>query len=404
MIHDHAGSWSGCLAARLAYHSAVTTIRLARAVQGRGITLIRRVYEGAPPGCINLGLGQPADPVPDAALAAARAALEKRVVAYTPTAGLPELRAALAEKAYGDRAESVLVTSGSQEALWVTLMGLVNPGEDVLFAEPGYPAYRMVTEMIGARAVTVRTRLEDGWRLDPDAVAAAWTAGTRALIVGSPGNPTGCFAQDQAGMERLYRLCVERDAWFIADEIYAPIRFARPHEPLHVLGDRVVAIGGMSKAWSGTGFRIGWIHALPELLHGVMPLHQQVALCAPTIGQHAALACMPAWGEPLERELAERYGPRRRAMLESIARMPDARVHEPDGAFYAFVDVSRHAQDTLALALRLRDEAKVITAPGEAFGAMAGYLRLSFVADPDVIREGVGRIAAFLERESGAAR
>ena len=150
------------------WHDRLVTppIRFARCVSGRGITLIRRVYEGAPAGCINLGLGQPTDPAPEAAIAAAKAMLDRGVVAYSPTAGIPELRAALAERVYGSRAESVLVTSGSQEALWVTLMGLVDPGEDVLFAEPGYPAYRMVTEMIGARAVAVPTRFEDKWRLE----------------------------------------------------------------------------------------------------------------------------------------------------------------------------------------------------------------------------------------------
>src|SRR5205814_9856476 len=121
---------------------------------------------------INLGLGQPVDPAPAAALEAAAAALSRRVVPYSPTAGLLELRRAIAEKAHGSPDPgSVLVTSGSQEALWVTLMGLVDPGEDVLFAEPGYPAYRMVTEMIGARAVTVQGRFANGWRLDPEAVA-----------------------------------------------------------------------------------------------------------------------------------------------------------------------------------------------------------------------------------------
>lgn len=377
----------------------MTPIRFARCVQGRGITLIRRVYEGAPAGCINLGLGQPIDPAPEAAIAAAKAVLDRRVVAYSPTAGLPELRAALARRVYGGRAEGVLVTSGSQEALWVTLMGLVEPGEDVLFAEPGYPAYRMVTEMIGARAVAVPSRFEASWRLEPEAVEAAWTDRTRAVIVGSPANPTGMFANAQEGMERIHAICRERGAWFVADEIYAPIRFATPHRPLHELGERVVAIGGMSKAFSGTGFRIGWIHALPEIVSGLLPLHQQVALCAPTMGQHAALASLESWGAPLEAELHARYAPRRRAMVDALAAIPGIRFHEPEGAFYVFVDVSRYATDTLALALRLRDEARVITAPGESFGAAGtGFLRLSFVADAAQIREGVERIAALLGR------
>lgn len=378
-------------------------VRLARSVEGRGITLIRRVFEGAPAGCINLGLGQPTDALPDAAVDAMRRVLETRHVAYSPTAGLPALRRTIAERAYDGDPERVLVTAGSQQALWVALMGLVNPGEDVLIAEPGYPAYRMVASMIGARPVSVPLGFESGWKLDPAAVEAAWTDRTRALIVASPSNPTGMFAGSQAQVERLARLCEERGAWLIADEIYGGIRFVEPHRPLATLGDRVIAIGGIAKAFSGTGLRIGWLHAVPEVVRGVMPLLQQVALCAPTLGQHAAIACMETWGPALFEELRERYGRRRDAMLAALREIPSARWHEPEGAFYVLVDVSAHATDTFALAMRLRDEAHVITAPGESFGPdCGGLLRLTFASEPPVLREGVARIAELLKRAGRA--
>jgi aspartate/methionine/tyrosine aminotransferase len=376
------------------------SIRLARCVEGRGITLIRRVFEGAPPDCINLGLGQPTDPVPEPALGAIRAVLDGRHVPYAPTAGLPSLRRILADRVYGHGDPSrILVTAGSQQALFVTLMGLVNPGEDVLIAEPGYPAYRMVTGMIGANPVSVPVTYEAGWKLDPDAVEAAWTERTRAVIVASPANPTGMFAGSQASVERLARLCEERGAWFVGDEIYSAIRFVEPHRPVAELGDRVVAIGGLAKAFSATGLRIGWLSAHPDVVTGIMPLLQQVALCAPTLGQHAAVAALNEWGPALFAQLRERYGRRRDAMIAALREIPDIRFHEPEGAFYVLVDVSRHATDTFALAMRLRDEAKVITAPGESFGPQcAGLLRLSFASDPEVLREGVARIAAHLAR------
>ena len=378
-------------------------VRLAKSVEGRGITLIRRVFEGAPEGCINLGLGQPTDPLPDAAVDAIRRVLETRHVAYSPTAGLPTLRRTIAERAYDGDPERVLVTAGSQQALWVTLMGLVNPGEDVLIAEPGYPAYRMVASMIGARPVPVPLSFETGWKIDPDAVEAAWTDRTRALIVASPSNPTGMFAGSQDVVDRLARLCEERDAWMIGDEIYGGIRFVEPHRPLATLGDRVIAIGGLAKAFSGTGLRIGWLHAVPEVVRGVMPLLQQVALCAPTLGQHAGVACMESWGPGLFAELRERYGRRREAMLDALRDIPSARWHAPEGAFYVLVDVSAHATDTFELAMRLRDEARVITAPGESFGPdCGGLLRLSFASDPPVLREGVARIAEHLKRAGRA--
>jgi aspartate/methionine/tyrosine aminotransferase len=303
----------------------------------------------------------------------------------------------IAEAAYDGDPDRVLVTAGSQQALWVTLMGLVNPGEDVLIAEPGYPAYRMVASMIGARPVSVPVTFDAGWKLDPDAVEAAWTDRTRALIVASPSNPTGMFAGTQRTVERLARLCEERDAWLVGDEIYAAIRYVEPHPPIATFGDRVVAISGIAKAFAGTGLRVGWIHALPEVVRGLMPLLQQVALCAPTLGQHAAVACMRTWGPGLFAALNARYSARRDAMLGALGEIPSVRFHAPEGAFYVLVDVSAYAQDTFALAMRLREEARVITAPGESFGPQsAGLLRLSFASDPPVLREGVGRIAEFL--------
>ena len=375
------------------------SIRLARCVEGRGITLIRRVFEGAPAGCINLGLGQPTDAVPDVALQAIRKVLDGRHVPYSATAGLPALRQVLADRVYFDGDPSrILVTAGSQQALWVTLMGLVDPGDDVLIAEPGYPAYRAVTGMIGANPVSVPVTFDAGWKIDPAAVEAAWTPRTRALIVASPANPTGMFAGTDATVRRLARLCEERDAWFVGDEIYSAIRFIEPHRPLAEAGDRVIAIGGLAKAFSATGLRIGWIHAPSEVVSGLMPLLQQVALCAPTLGQHAAIAALHEWGPPLFAELRERYGRRREAMVSALREIPGVRFHEPEGAFYVLADVSRHATDTFALAMRLRDEAKVITAPGESFGPRCGgLLRLSFASEPEILREGVARIAGFLE-------
>lgn len=373
--------------------------RLARCVAGRGVTLIRKVFEGAPQDCINLGLGQPTDPIPAEAREAAAAMIGRGLVQYTPTAGLSHLRSAVGQRVYGGSPpESVLVTSGSQEALWVAVMGLVDPGEDVLFPEPGYPAYRAVTEMVGARAVPVPVTFENRWRMTPDAVLQAWTDKTRMVILGSPANPTGMSAGADEDLARLHERCAERGAYLLVDEIYAPITFHQTHGPAHRLGDRVVSVSGVSKAFSCTGFRVGWIHADPEIVRGLAPLHQQVALCAPTVGQHAALACMGLWGEERFRELRTVYARRRDAALEALDEIEGVRFHDPDGSFYVMADVSRYATDTFALALRLRDEAHVITAPGEAFGSGgAGFLRISFATDPARIREGVGRIGRLLE-------
>ena len=372
--------------------------RFARTVAGRGVTLIRRIFDGAPEGAINLGLGQSTDPIPEPAWEAARQALESRKIPYTPTAGLPRLRSLVGECLHaGAPPESVLVTAGSQQALWTVLMGLVDPGEEVIFAEPGYPAYRVVTEMIGARPVVIPLSFDESWALDPDAVEAAWTDKTRAVIVASPANPTGMDAGDDASLARLHELCERNEAWLVCDEIYSGLSFRKRHGRLSALGPRAISISGISKTFAGTGLRVGWLQADPRVVQGLLPLHQQVALCASTVGQHAAIACLELWSDGFLDELHELYEPRRRAAVEGLSAIPGLRFHEPDGAFYIFADFSAHAEDTFVLAQRLRDEHLVLTAPGEAFGpAGRGWLRISFATEPEQVREGLGRIAAAL--------
>jgi aspartate/methionine/tyrosine aminotransferase len=372
--------------------------RLARTVAGRGVTLIRRIFDGAPAGAINLGLGQSTDAIPEPAWEAARRALESRKVPYSPTAGLPALRAAVGERLHGGAApESVLVTAGSQQALWTVLMGLVDPGEEVIFAEPGYPAYRVVTEMIGAKPVAVPLSFDDEWALQPEAVEEAWTERTRAVIVASPANPTGMDAGDDASLARLHELCERNEAWLICDEIYSGLSFRRRHGRLSALGSRAISISGISKTFAGTGLRVGWLKADPQVVQGLLPLHQQVALCASTIGQHAAIACLELWSEGFLEDLRALYEPRRQAAVAGLSAIAGLRFHEPDGAFYVFADFSQHAEDTFALAMRLRNDHQVLTAPGESFGAAGkGWLRISFATEPEQVREGLERIKAAL--------
>ena len=376
-----------------------------RRLRDRGVTLIRKVYEGAPAGSINLGLGQPTDPFPEIVRDACVAMAEERSAPYGPTAGLSELRQTISQRAYTDAgADSVLVTAGTQEALWVALMGLVEAGEEVMVPEPSYPAYRLVTELIGARPVSLPLRFEQRWRLDIDAVRQAWSDNMRAIVIGSPSNPTGMIAASSEELAAIHALCRERQAWMIVDEIYAQLRYGGSAKAaiasLDGLGERVIAINGVSKTFSCMGFRVGWLHADPGIVDGLMPLHQQVALCASIFGQRAALACLSLWDESYFASLNLRYEPRRTAALEALQQIDQIRFHEPEGGFYVFVDVSAYASDTFDLALRLRDQAGVITAPGEAFGpSTAGYLRLSFADDANRVGEGVRRIGDFLRSQ-----
>lgn len=371
------------------------TLRAARRMDGIERTLIRRIFDAAPPDAIQLGLGQP-DLVspPSVCLAGVRAIAEGRT-GYTSTAGDPELRAAIAAR-YGPAlhgAEGVAVTIGSQEAMFVACLTLLDPGDELLYPDPGYPAYPVVARLLGARGVPYPLRPQRAFRLDPQDVLSRVSGRTRLAIVCSPGNPTGAVH----GREELAALCAGLAragvAW-LSDEIYAGYAYDGPcPSPLALSPEGGLVVSGLSKDMSMTGWRVGWVAGEPAIVARVIAAHQYLVTCAPTPSQRAALAAFGAGGEEERREIVERFRGRRALMAQALARVPRVRFSLPDGAFYFFVDVSAHGP-SLQVAERILTRRRVVTIPGEAFGANGtGWLRLSYAASEDAILEGVARIA-----------
>jgi aspartate aminotransferase len=379
------------------------TFRIAARMDGVERTLIRRIFDGAPPGSINLGLGQPDLPTPPGISLAGIEGIASGRTGYTSTAGDPALRAAIARRYPGIArgGEGVVVTIGSQEAVFVAALTLVDPGTEVLVPDPGYPAYPVLARLAGATAVPYPLRPERRFRLDPHDIASRLTERTRLVILCSPSNPTGAI-DDDADLARLAALLAERGVPWLSDEIYAGFAYDRPiasiarHAPA---GGLVVA--GLSKDLSMTGWRIGWAVGPEEIVARLIACHQYVVTCASSVSQTAALAALTPAAEEERRRYLEIFRRRRAVMLEALRAIPGVAVDPPDGAFYVFLDV-RPFGSSLAIAERVLRRRRVITIPGEAFGpGGAGFLRISYAASEADIRAGIAGLAAELAEGPG---
>ncbi|HZT57640.1 MAG TPA: aminotransferase class I/II-fold pyridoxal phosphate-dependent enzyme [Pyrinomonadaceae bacterium] len=362
----------------------------------RGIqkSMIRQVFDRARPGSVNFGLGEPDLPTPDVIRReAARVCVEEQN-GYTIHAGLPSLR----ERVTSDyprlelTPERVVITAGSQEALYLVLMTLVDEGDEVLIPDPGFVAYPTIVRMAGGTPKFYRTPAARGFAFDAEEFRRALTPRTKAVVCVSPSNPTGrVFTREElsAMAEALHGTGV----FVISDEIYRDIYFTseRPASVSEFYGERVVVLGGLSKSMSMTGWRLGWLLGDAEVVRSALVLHGYTTTCASTVSQKAALA---AWTDEAA-EARERhrqiFRERRDHLLKLLSDELSLRAVTPDGAFYAMVDVSAHG-DSMTVAEKLLEHG-VITVPGAAFGPEGeGYLRVSFCADLSVISEGVRRM------------
>ena len=365
-------------------------------------SLIRAVHDRKRPSSLNLGLGQPSLPVPDPIIDEGLRRLRAGSMGYTANAGLAGLRSAIAaHHALPGRssADSVVVTCGAQEAIFALLTGLLDPGDEIIVPDPGFPSYEAVARLLGARPIRVARSVASDFRLDVDAIATALSPRTRAVVVNSPANPTG-MVDDQAQVERLAALAEERDFDVVSDEIYADLYYRSgrvPSAARHT--ERAYLISGLSKNCAMTGFRLGYVVGPPARLGGVLRAHHMAATCAPVLSQHMAQFVFenPRWIT----EQLPIYFERRGRALEALRKHVAAPVLEPDGAFYLFVDLSAHTDDSLQFALDLLDQTDVITAPGRAFGEVArGWLRLTFADEPGVFDEAAKRIGDYLRTRS----
>ncbi|HVS04300.1 MAG TPA: pyridoxal phosphate-dependent aminotransferase [Thermoanaerobaculia bacterium] len=349
------------------------------------LSLIRRVVAEAAPGTPDLSLGRPMHAVPGPVREALAAAVAAGDFAYTANAGRQDLRRAVARRRphHGSDGASVVITTGSQEALALAILGLVEPGDEVVIPQHAYPSYEALVGVAGGRAV----------RAPRQRLAAAVSPATRLLVLASPDNPTGEVAPAE-DWERLAALAEQSGFWLLSDEVYDEL-WLGDEPPRYPQGARVLHVGGISKSLALTGLRLGWLIAAPGLVRRLLPLHQHLVTCAPSLAQAAALAGLalpPAALDPVRQLYRQRWQVLR-GLLPSLP--GGVRWQEPRGAFYLYLDVrARVRQSTEALALDLARRGVVVVVPGEAFGSAGrGWLRLSFAAAEETLREGVGRLA-----------
>jgi len=373
---------------------------------------IRRIYERAlgMDDVVFFSLGEPDFDTPPQVIEAAVASLRRGETHYTPNAGLPALRRAIAEDlrdydgvSYDPDGE-IAVTSGGMEALLLALLTVIEPGDEVILPDPSYTNYRDQILIAKGVPVYVPVREESGFQFDPADLERAVTPRTRAIMLNTPANPTGGVAS-RALLQEIAALAVRRDLYVLFDEVYKSLFYGE--EPFFNIAaapgmrERTLVIDSCSKTYAMTGWRVGWI-AGPARVVGCIPkLQENVCSCVPAFVQHAAACALRTAGADAAR-MRDAYRRRRDVIVRGINAIPGLSARTPEGAFYLFVNIQETGLPSEAFAMRLLEEGRVALSPGSAFGPSGeGFVRISYASDEAVLREGVARIAAFMARLRG---
>ena len=354
---------------------------------------------------ISLGVGEPDYVTPEPFRRAAIASIERGDTHYTSNYGLLELRERLAahiERLYGvryDPRSEIVVTSGSSEGLDIAMRALIDPGDEVLCADPSYVAYMPVTVMAGGVFVPVATRQEDDFRLLPGPLEAAVTPRSRVLLLGYPANPTGA-TMSREDLAAVAEVAERHDLAVISDELYDRMTYEGEHTcfaSLPGMRERTVLLGGFSKAYAMTGWRLGWVAAPAPIAEALMKVHQYVMMSAPTASQYAAIAALDE-GEAFVTEMVAEYNRRRRLIVDGF-RAVGLPTFEPRGAFYAFPDIRVTGLTSLEFSELLLTEERVAVVPGSAFGACGeGHVRACYASSFEQIERALERIGRFVQR------
>ena len=356
-------------------------------------------------GVISLGIGEPDFVTPWHIREAAIYALERGKTGYTSNLGLLRLREAIADYistdyllAY-DPATEILVTVGVSEALDLALRAVINPGDEVLYHEPCYVSYSPSIALAHGKAVVIDTHEKDEFKLRPDALRAAITPKSKALLMNFPCNPTGGI-MTAAELEEIAAICREHNLLVITDEIYSELSYNEGHTSIASLPgmrERTIFLHGFSKAFAMTGFRIGYACAPAPLIDAMMRIHQYGILCAPIVSQEAALEAM-RHGRADMLEMRDQYRLRRNFLVHSFREM-GLPVFEPRGAFYLFPSIKPTGKSSHDFAFGLLKEQQVAVVPGTAFGPSGeGHVRCSYATGMDQLQIAAERIAEFIKR------
>jgi aminotransferase len=354
---------------------------------------------------ISLGIGEPDFVTPEAILEAGVNSLRAGHTHYTSNTGTIELRHAISkqlQKLYQveyDPALEILITVGVSEAMYLALTAILNPGDEVIVPQPCFVAYTAEVTLAGGTPVPIATRVENNFQVTAEEIEAAITRNTKAVLIGYPNNPTGAVLERET-LEAIARVAQKHDILVISDEIYDRLVYGIEHvcfASLPGMWERTILLGGFSKAYAMTGWRLGYAAAPPELLGAMNKIHQYTIMSAPTTAQEAALTAL-AQGEEAVEDMRQRYDRRRRLIVDGLNSI-GLKCFEPRGAFYAFPSVRGSGMDDAEFAERLLDEERVAVIPGRAFGiGGAGYVRCSYATSYEKIEKALERIANFVRK------
>jgi len=380
-----------------------TTDRVSARARAVPVSLIRRMFDMTPrvPGAISLAVGEPGFATPPHIVEAANQALRDGFTKYSPNPGYLDLREAIAEKIeqvngyQADPETEVFVTVGAMQALALTFMVGIDPGDEVLLTDPSYTNFEATITLAGGRVRFVPTDPARGYLPHAEDLEAAITPRTRAILVNSPANPTGAvYPRDL--LHAIAELCLRHDLLLISDETYGRLTYGdiRNVSPASFPGlrDRTVTIYSFSKEYAMTGWRIGYLTGPAPLLHVMATVQEAMASCVNSATQRAALAALSGPQDCVE-TMRRAYERRRNLVVERMSRIAGVHCPRPDGAFYAFPDVRAITLDTASLAERLLFDHRVVVSPGEAFGPQSGgFLRLSYATSDEDLAEGLTRL------------
>jgi len=382
--------------------------RLSRRVAGLKPSGIRRFFDIAATmkDVISLGIGEPDFVTPRPILEAGIRSLERGETHYTSNHGRLELRQAIAEhlkRLYGvryDPLNEVLVTVGVSEALYLTFTAILDPGDEVIIPTPCFVSYQAEVVLAGGVPIEIPSRPENNFQVDPDEIRRAITPRTKAIFVAYPANPTGAVAEREVLME-VAKMAEEHDLLLVSDEIYDRLVYGFKHVCVPSLGEsirqRTILLGGFSKDYAMTGWRIGYACGPADLIKGLVRVHQYSIMSAPTTAQDAAIEALKS-GEPYVQEMLAEYDRRRRLLVSGLNRL-GLQTFEPRGAFYAFPNIRASGLDDETFAQKLLEEEHVAVVPGHSFGPGGeGFVRACYATAYEKIEEALQRMERFMQR------
>jgi len=362
-----------------------------------------RALEAQGKDIVHMEIGEPDFVTPDPICEAGKRAIDAGLTHYTPAVGLPALREAISDfyqSEYGVSVspERILITPGASGALLLTMGVLVNPGDEVIMADPGYPCNRHFARVMEGKAVGVPVGAETEYQLDAPLLEKYWSKSTVAALLASPSNPTGTLVPHE-NLQAMSGIAQSHGGRLVVDEIYHGLVYEGDVGTALSISDELFVINSFSKYFCMTGWRLGWLVAPEAYVRELDKLAQNIFLAAPTIAQHAALAAFEPGTRVILDERREAYRERRDYLLPALRDLGFEIPVVPQGAFYIYANCSQFTDDSYVFANELLEQAGVAITPGRDFGANAPeqHVRFAYTTSLERLREGVDRLAGFLK-------